>query len=151
MRSEKAKDAGGAEENNSTGTHILVYGPPTPVPSERVQQTETALVLSTGVAKKNWEKNTTDSSVCGSKIMRGLWTAKGLYHFKNLTQTTRSALFLKEFLKLYDLSLFLLFFNTSKNIKHFFFPDRRNHDTSKHLLFAQHYNKGQFAEEQGVG
>lgn len=64
VRSESTEDVGGAgEENNPTGTPFLVHGPPTPVPLSRVQQTETALVLSTGVAQTgkkynrfpNWE------------------------------------------------------------------------------------------------
>lgn len=61
-----------------------------------------------------------DSQTCGSQTTWGLWTMEGLYRFKNLTQTITVAFFLKEFLKLYDLSFFLLFFNTSKNIKHFY-------------------------------
>lgn len=78
---------------------------------------------------------------------------RGFVSFKKFNMKCHKQPIFKGTPQIYDLPLFLLFFNTLKNIKPFFSLksrwDRRN-DTSEPLLFVQHYNKGQFAEEQGV-
>ena len=98
---------------------LSLYGPWS-VSLSTVQQTGNSLVLSTGVPKCTRRLSRFTKKIPKPVIPRvEVWITTDLYyHWKNLMQTTGNRLLLKEFLKLYALSLFALLQDTKKDKKY---------------------------------